>query len=238
MCINSLWDVIELEFWTCRAMHSIIFLHHVNRVLINPSACWIFWPFQAMMTSLPFFFFLSFFFFLHYFFLSSLCFFLYPFFLFLFLFLPFFLSFFVSFFLSIFPLFLPFLSLSFPSDKLPSLPRSGAPRSSIMCMSGRDMKFGMESQWGNTFWAIGGFFQFPPLSRDMGVGWCSPWGLKNLKFFFFQFFPIFELHWLNPVYIIVNIQKFLNYSQNLKSYALLNVRTKYFKNIKNTNKIT
>ena len=34
---------------------------------------------------------------------------------------------------------------------------------------GRDMKFGMESQWGNTFWAIRGFFQFPPLSRDMGV---------------------------------------------------------------------
>ena len=36
------------------------------------------------------------------------------------------------------------------------------------------MKFGMVSQWGDTFWAFRGFFQFPPLSRDIGVGRGSP----------------------------------------------------------------
>ena len=51
----------------------------------------------------------------------------------------------------------------------------------------RVMKFGMESQWGNTFGAIRGFFQFSPLSGHMRVGWGSPWGLKNHKNFFLDF---------------------------------------------------
>ena len=77
---------------------------------------------------------------------------------------------------------------------------SNPPHPTAQTTYSRDMKFGMESQWGNTFWAIRGFFQFPPLSRDMGVGWGSPWGLKNLKIFFLHFFSIFELYWLNLVY--------------------------------------
>ena len=51
---------------------------------------------------------------------------------------------------------------------------SNPPHPTAQTTYGRDMKFGMESQWGNTFWAIRGFFQFPPLSRDMGVGRCNP----------------------------------------------------------------
>ena len=53
---------------------------------------------------------------------------------------------------------------------------SNPPHPTAQTIYSRDMKFGMESQWGNTFWAIRGFFQFPPLSRDMGVGRCNPKG--------------------------------------------------------------
>ena len=51
---------------------------------------------------------------------------------------------------------------------------SNPPHPTAQTTYSRDMKFGMESQWENTFWAIRGFFQFPPLSRDMRVGWGSP----------------------------------------------------------------
>ena len=51
---------------------------------------------------------------------------------------------------------------------------SNPPHTTAQTTYSRDMKFGMESQWGNTFGAIRGFFQFPPLSGDMGVGWGNP----------------------------------------------------------------
>ena len=35
---------------------------------------------------------------------------------------------------------------------------------------GRDMKFGMESQWGNTFWAIRGFFSISAPEQRYGGG--------------------------------------------------------------------
>ena len=48
-------------------------------------------------------------------------------------------------------------------------------------------------------------------------------GVEKSQKVFFQFFGIFELYWLNLVYVIINIQKFLNCFQNLKSYVLLRV---------------
>ena len=48
---------------------------------------------------------------------------------------------------------------------------SNPPHPTAQTTYSKDMKFSMKSQWGNTFWAIRGFFQFLPLSRDMGAGW-------------------------------------------------------------------
>ena len=90
----------------------------------------------------------------------------------------------------------------------------------------RDMKFGMESQWGNTFGAIRGFFQFRPLSRNIGVEWGSPWGLKNHKKFFFE---IFQPSGATPPHPHISAQgrKLKKPSDDPKSIPPLTFHTKF-----------